>query len=57
MISFLVDNLGTIIIGLVVLAVLALIVFKLIKDRRKGKSGCGCGCQNCPSAGCCHKQK
>jgi hypothetical protein len=39
-------NLGTIVIGLVVLGVVAAIVIKLIRDKRKG-SGCSCGCGAC----------
>ncbi|MGN0455902.1 MAG: FeoB-associated Cys-rich membrane protein [Acutalibacteraceae bacterium] len=57
MLNLILNNLGTVIISLAVLAVLALIVFKLAKDRKKGKSNCGCNCRCCPSAGCCHKEK
>lgn len=45
---------GTLIVGLVVAAVLAAAAVKLIKDKRNGKSGCGCGCKNCAMAGKCH---
>ena len=55
MIRFLLDNLGTIIVGAVVLAVLAGIVVKLVRDRKKGKA-CACGCDGCPSAEICHKK-
>lgn len=35
---------------IVLAVVIALIVIKIIKDRRKGKSCCQCGCQSC--SGC-----
>ena len=56
MLDFLKENLSTIIIGLIILAVVAGIVVKMIKDKKNGKSSCscGCGCENCPSAGICH---
>ncbi|WP_082020820.1 FeoB-associated Cys-rich membrane protein [Candidatus Soleaferrea massiliensis] len=56
MLSFFASYGGTIIIGVVLAAIVALIVAKLIRDRRKGKSSCGCGCENCPSSGMCHKK-
>lgn len=55
MLTFIADNLATIIIGLILFVIIAAIVIKLIKDRRNGKSSCGCGCENCPSSGMCHK--
>ncbi len=55
MINFLLNNIGTIAISLIILLVVSAIIIKLIKDKKKGKSSCGCGCENCPSAGMCHK--
>lgn len=40
-------NLGTIIIGLAVLAMIAGAIVKLLKDKKKGKSPCGCDCACC----------
>ena len=31
----------------------AAVVVKMVKDKQKGKTSCGCGCENCPSAGAC----
>lgn len=56
MAAFLSNNLGTILVLLVVCALAVLAVVKMISDRKKGKSSCGCGCKNCPSAGVCHKK-
>lgn len=42
------------IIGILIAAAFAAVVIKKIKDKKAGKSGCGCGCSNCPSKGKCH---
>ncbi len=47
---------GTLIVALALLAVIGLIVFRLIRDRKHGKSTCGCGCADCPMNGSCHKK-
>ncbi len=57
MLSWLTENLGTIIVSLILIAVVALIIVKMAKDRKNGKStgGCGCGCEHCAMHGKCHK--
>lgn len=47
-------NLGTIVIAGVLLAVIVLISIQLIRDKKKGKSSCGCNCTHCAMAGQCH---
>ena len=42
------DNFGTIIVGLAVAAVVALIIFSHFKKKKQGKPRCGCGCADCP---------
>ena len=37
---------GTFIVGGVLLAIVAAIVIKLVRDKKKG-GGCGCGCEEC----------
>lgn len=56
MLEFLSANIGTIIVGACLAAVVVTIAAVMIKNRRKGKTSCGCGCENCPSAGLCHKK-
>ncbi len=53
MIDFLKENLGTIIVGAVLIVILASAFIKVRKDKKEGK-GCGCGCAGCPSQGMCH---
>ncbi len=45
---------GNFIVGAVLLAVVFGIFFKLRKDKKAGKSSCGC---NCASCGACHSCK
>lgn len=54
MIDFLAANAGTIVAGLVVLAIILLVIFKMKKDKKQGKSSCGCSCGCCPNAQLCH---
>lgn len=55
--DFIKDNMGTIVVFLIVAAVIALIIFKLIRDRKNGKSSCGCGCESCANSKLCHGYK
>ena len=50
-------NLATVIILAILVFVVALIVINLIKNKKQGKTSCGCGCTSCPMSGSCHKQK
>lgn len=56
MLSWIVNNLATILITLVLVAVVAAIVIGLRRSHRKGKSTCGCNCAHCAMAGSCHKK-
>ena len=56
MLNWLSQNLPTILVALVVLAVCTLIVVKMIQDKKKGKSSCGCGCSGCAMKELCHSQ-
>ena len=55
MITWFQENLGTVIVLLIVLAVIGLAVLSIVRDRKKGKNGCGCGCSGCAMRGECHK--
>lgn len=63
MLSWLQENIGSIVVGLILLVVVVLIVRRLILDKKAGKHICGgsCGscaggCQGCPMAGKCHSK-
>lgn len=55
MISFIIQNIATVIISLVLILIVAAIVAGLIKNKKKGKSSCGYGCANCAMQNMCHK--
>ena len=57
MIEWLSNNYPTIIICTALVAVIALIIVKMVKDKKKGKSACGCNCAACPMGGSCHQAK
>ncbi len=54
MIEWLAANWVNIIILAVVGGLIALAVIVLVKDKKAGKTSCGCNCANCAMAGKCH---
>lgn len=56
MAEFLSENLATIIVSLILTAALILVVRKLYKDKKAGKSSCGCNCSGCPNSSVCHSK-
>lgn len=57
MLSFIAQNLATVVISLLLLAVVAGIIARMIKNWKAGKTSCGCGCSGCPMSGTCHQKK
>lgn len=55
MLEFLSANVGTIIVFLILAIIVVAIVCKIYRDKKKGKSSCGCNCSTCPMANECHK--
>ncbi|NLF80023.1 MAG: FeoB-associated Cys-rich membrane protein [Clostridia bacterium] len=56
MVEFFTNNLATIITAIVVFALVAAAVVKIVRDKIRHKSSCGCGCANCPISGSCNKK-
>ncbi len=56
MLEFLSQNWGTILTALVLAVIVVLIIVNMRKNKKAGKNSCGCGCENCPSAGMCRKK-
>jgi len=54
MFEWLYSNLANILIIGAVLGIVTLVVVSMIRDKRAGKSSCGCGCSHCAMAGKCH---
>ncbi|MBO5713042.1 MAG: FeoB-associated Cys-rich membrane protein [Clostridia bacterium] len=55
MIEFILNNLGTIIVFAVVVLIVTLIIVKITKDKRAGRTTCGCGCEGCENYKYCRK--
>ncbi len=55
MISWITQNIGTLLVILVLAAVVSAIIIKMVKDKRQGKSSCGHNCAHCAMAGVCHQ--
>ena len=54
MMQMIAENAGTIVVTVGLIAMVAAIVVKLRRDRKRGKSSCGGNCGACPMAGKCH---
>ncbi len=57
MIIWLTQNIGTIIILLILIAVVTGIVLGMIKDKKQGKSSCGGNCAHCKMCTACKGDK
>lgn len=50
-----IDNIGTITVSALLIAVIILIIYRIKKDKAAGKSSCGGNCAGCALHGKCHK--
>ncbi len=57
MLQWISANAGTLVLCILLLAVVAWIVRSLLRQRKQGKSSCGCNCAHCAMHGSCHTQK
>ncbi len=57
MLSWLAANIGTVLITVCLIAVVAVIIVKLRKDKKKGVSSCGGNCAHCAMSGTCHQNQ
>ncbi len=55
--TWLINNIGTILVLALLIAIVAFIILHIKKDKAAGKSSCGCGCANCAMRGKCHGGK
>lgn len=54
MLTWLTENLATILICAVLIGVVTAVIVSMIRAKKQGKSSCGCGCGSCPMSGACH---
>ena len=57
MLHWVTANLSTIIVSAVLLAIIVAISTDLIRQRKKGRSSCGCNCAHCAMHGECHSKQ
>ena len=54
--AFFAEHLGSLLVGLALLAAVILAVRYLVRSRKRGGSACSCGCEHCAASGLCHKR-
>lgn len=54
MFQWIADNIWALFAILVLAGIIAAAVYTVVRDKRKGKSSCGCNCAHCAMAGSCH---
>ena len=54
--AWIIENIGSILVGAMLLGLVALLIASSIKGKKKG-GGCGCGCSECSLKGVCHKDE
>ncbi|MBQ3552473.1 MAG: FeoB-associated Cys-rich membrane protein [Clostridia bacterium] len=57
MLEWIYSNLGTIIVGGILILALILIICYMVRSKKEGKSSCGCGCGSCPMGSSCKSKK
>lgn len=55
--KWLADNIGNIIVIAVLVAIVGLIIWRMVRNKKKGKSTCGCGCGGCAMKDMCHSKE
>ena len=57
MLTWISDNIATIIISALLIVIVTAVIIGIVRDKKKGKYSCGCGCADCPMSGSCHTEK
>ena len=50
------NNIGTIIVAVLVFGLFIGLVVKFYVDKKRGKLSCGCGCEDCAMKNKCHQR-
>jgi len=53
MIDWIINNISTILVSLVLLGFVSLVIRKMLRDKKKGVTSCGTSCSGCAMAGSC----
>lgn len=57
MIEWIAANIANIVVILMIAAIVTAVIVKLVRDKRRGKSSCGCSCGGCALSGSCNSKK
>lgn len=57
MFKWIAENISTILVFAALLLIAVLIIRSLVRNKKQGKSSCGCNCAHCAMAGQCHGKK
>lgn len=52
--AWIIENIGSIAACALLVALVAGIIVYKVRQKKQGKSSCGCGCGSCPHSGSCH---
>ena len=53
MLAWLSQNWGSLLVGAIVIGIVAVIVWRIVRNRRAGKTVCGGDCANCHGCSAC----
>ncbi|MCR5687593.1 MAG: FeoB-associated Cys-rich membrane protein [Lachnospiraceae bacterium] len=56
MTAWLAENLGTIIVSLILVLTVAAIIRKMVRDKKQGRTSCGGNCAHCSMCAGCHRK-
>ena len=56
MFAYIASHMGYIVVTLVLILIVAAVITRMVRDKKAGKGGCGCGCKGCANAPYCHPQ-
>jgi len=56
MMNWFMENMGTIIVSMLLIGAVGCIIIRMRKDREQGKCSCGGSCGSCPMGRACHKE-
>lgn len=46
---------GTFVVATILVVAVGAVIYHMVKNKKSGKSSCGCGCSGCASREICHK--
>lgn len=53
MITWIMENMATLIISMILFIIAASVIAGMVRNKRKGRGSCGCGCAGCHAGSHC----